>query len=56
MLKHGWIGTKFGELVPHLEYFDLLSWFEDWLSIALDLRGILPVLVTAVLEQSRFGR
>ena len=38
-LKRGWIGTKLGELVPHLEYFDLLSSFEDWMSRAPDWEG-----------------
>ena len=55
-IKRGWIGTKVGELVPHLEYFDLLSWFEDWLSRALDFRVVLSVQVTTVLEKSSFGR
>ena len=56
MLKRGWIGTKLGELVSYLEYFDLSSWFEDWLSRALDLRLVLSVQVTVVLEQNSFGR
>ena len=55
-LKRGWIGTKLGELVPHLEYFDLLSWFEDWLSLAPDLRAGLSVGAAAVSAQSSFGR
>jgi hypothetical protein len=28
-LKCGWVGIKLGELILHLEYFDLFSWFED---------------------------
>jgi hypothetical protein len=48
-------GTKLGELIPHLDYFDLSSWFEDWLSRASYLRGVLLVRVTAVLEQSSLG-
>ncbi len=28
-LKRGWIGTKFGELVPHFEHFNLVSLYED---------------------------
>ena len=55
-LKRGWIGTKLGELVPHLEYFDLSSWFEDWLSLAPDLRVGLSVRAAAVSAQSSFGR
>ena len=42
-LKCGWIGTKIGEIVPHLDYFDLFSWLKDWLSGALDLKRVLSV-------------
>ena len=43
MIKHGWIVTKLDKLIPHLRYFDVLSWFEDWLSKASDLRDVLTV-------------
>ena len=55
-LKRAWICAKLGELVLHLEYFDLVSWFEDSLSRASDLIGVLSVWVTAVSAQSSFGR
>ena len=55
-LKCAWICAKLGEPVLHLEYFDLVSWFEDWLSRASDLIGVLLVRVTAVSAQSSFGR
>jgi hypothetical protein len=41
-------GSKFDELVLHLKYFDLFSWFEDWLSKPSGLRGVLSVWVTEV--------
>ena len=55
-LKRDWICAKLGEFVLHLEYFDLVNWFENWLSRALDLIGILSVRVTTVSAQSSFGR
>ena len=55
-LKRVWICAKLGELVLHIEHFDLVSGFEDWLSRASDLIGILLVRVTAVSAQSSFGR
>ena len=55
-LKRVWICAKLGELILHLEYFDLVSWFEDRLSRASDLIGVLSVRVTAVSAQSSFGR
>ena len=55
-LKCAWICAKLGKLVLHLEYFDLVSWFEDWFSRASDLIGVLSVRVTAVSAQSSFGR
>jgi hypothetical protein len=48
--------TKLDELIPRLGYFDVLSWFEDWLSKTSDLRNVLSVRVTKILEQSSFGR
>ena len=56
MLKHGWIATKLGKLIPRLMYFDVLSWFENWLSKASNLRDALTVRATAIPEQSSFGR
>jgi hypothetical protein len=56
MLKYGLIGTKLSELISYLEYFDLSSWFEDWLSRAPDLRLALSVQVTVDSEQNSFGR
>ena len=55
-LKCAWICAKLGELIQHLEYFHLVSWFEVRLSRASDLRGVLSVWVTAVSAQSSFGR
>ena len=55
-LKRAWICAKLGELVLHLEFFDLVSGFEDRLSIASDLIGVLSVRVTVVSAQSNFGR
>ena len=40
----------------YFEYFDLVSWFEDWVSGASDLRVVLSALTTAVSEQSSFER
>ena len=34
---------KLGEFIHHLGYLDVLSWFEDWLSKASDLRDVLIV-------------
>jgi hypothetical protein len=34
---------KLGDLIPRLGHFDVLSWFEDWLSKASDLKDVLPV-------------
>jgi hypothetical protein len=31
---------KLGDLIPHLGHFNVLSWFEDWLSKTSDLRGV----------------
>ena len=38
------------------ENFDVLSWFEDWLSKASDWGDVLSVRVTKILELSSFGR
>ena len=54
--EEDWICAKLGELVLHLEYFDLVSGFEDWLSRASYLIGILSVRVAAVSAQSNLGR
>jgi hypothetical protein len=40
--------SNLGELVLHLDYFDLVSWFGYWFSGALDLEGVLLVRVAAV--------
>ena len=55
-LKRAWIDPKLGELVPYFEYFGLVSWFENWVSGASDLRVVLSALTAAVSEQSSFGR
>ena len=34
----------------------MVSWFEDWVSGASDLRVVLSALTAAVSEQSSFGR
>jgi hypothetical protein len=52
-LKCGWIGTKLGELFPHLEYFDLFSWFENCLSRAPYWKGFL-VQVTGSFRMEQF--
>ena len=54
--KRAWICAKLGELILHLGYFDLVSWFENWLCRASDLKGVLSVRVTAVSAQSSFDR
>ena len=55
-LKRAWICAKLGELVIYLDYFDLVGWFEDWLSRASDLRGVSSVRMTVVSAQNSFGR
>jgi hypothetical protein len=43
------IGSKLGELVPYLEYFDLITQFRIWASRGSDLRAVLSVRPAAVL-------
>ena len=50
------MNPKPGELIPYFEHFDLVTWFEDWVSGASDLRVVLSALTAAVSEQSSFGR
>jgi hypothetical protein len=45
---------KLGDLIPRLGYFNVLSWFEDWLNIR--SKRCLTVRFAAVLGQSSFGR
>ena len=46
------LSQKLDKLIPRLGYFNVLSWFEDWLSKALDLRDVLTVRVTIIPKQS----
>ena len=43
-------------LVLYFEYFDLVSWFEDWVGGASYLRVVLSTLTAAISEQTSFVR
>jgi hypothetical protein len=45
-----------GGPIVDLEYFNLVPWFEVWLSIVSDLRGVLSVWATTVSTWSSFDR
>jgi hypothetical protein len=55
MLKHAWICSKLGELVPYFEYLDPVTQFGIWVSGGSDLRAVLLVRTAAILAQSSFG-
>ena len=47
---------KLGDLIPCLGPFNVLSWFEYWLSKISDLRDILSARFAAISEHNSFGR
>ena len=53
--KHAWIGSKLGKLVPYLDYFDLASWFDIWVTWA-SMRAVLSVQTALISAHSNFGR
>jgi hypothetical protein len=54
--KHGWIDPKHGNLIPYLGHFNVLIWFENWLSKTVEVRDVLSVRLHSNLEQSSFGK
>jgi hypothetical protein len=52
----GWIDPKLDNLIPYLGHFNVLIWFENWVSKALDLRDVRSDRFVANSEHGSFGK
>jgi hypothetical protein len=52
----GWIDPKLDNLILYLGHFNVLIWFENWVSKALNLRDVRSDQFVANSEHSSFGK